>query len=224
MIYGTLKTAVKANLNGRDDDDTLTLIMSKTNFLIEWLATQKEWEDLQDIATGVSMVVGTYVYSLATLGLTTKDRILSFKFNNGTRWLELTPVTRTVWNREYAPYIGITTGQPSVHCSYAGNIYLSNTPDDTYAMEIDYYKQPTKVTGDNSVIPFSNMDGLFESLVTGLTWLGLGEMNLSDRWLKIALPMVESFGLDSGRLLGGHNPNKLPQTQTTPWNDPFRRK
>jgi len=136
----------------------------------------------------------------------------------------LIPVTRVVWNRDYQPNIDLLTGKPSVFCIFGGYIYLAKNPDADYPIQIDYYAKPTRVSDEASTIPFNNMDGLFEMLVTALSFLSLGEREMFETWWKLAAPMIEAFNLDSIRLLNASTPNRRTQAKPSPWLDPFARR
>lgn len=223
MTLEELQTAVVYNLGNRDNAETLAIIKNQTNFLIEWLASSQEWEDLQAVING-NLTASTYVYTLAALSLSDLDRVYSFKIYDGSAWAPpMQQVTRLVWNRDYLPYATSSTGQPTVFNLYAGSIYLSRTPDQGYTYQVDYYKKPVKVSTLSSVIPFDSMDGLFQSVVTALSWLSLGDREMHSEWWKLAVPMIESFNLDSARLLNAATPNRKPKTVQDPWTDPFNR-
>lgn len=224
MVYAELEASVISKLNGRDDDNTKLNIKDNTNFVIKWLATQREWEDLQE-SVQFNLVDGTPAYTLFDLSLERLDRVYSLMLYDGTRWQPpMNPVSKLVWNREYQPYVSQTKGRPTVFALFAQTLHLSRTPDDDYLMQIDFLAKPPKVTGAASIIPYEDLDGLFVNLVTGLTWLSLGEVDLSDRWIKMAVPMIEQFGLDSGRMLNQLGPNRQAKIGTDSWSDPFRRR
>lgn len=224
MTFEELRTSVVYNLGNRNNPETLAMILFQTNFLIEWLAAQQEWEDLETVVSG-TLSTDQYAYTLAELSLTDSDRILAFKVYDGSTWsAPLTPVTRSVWNRDYLSYVTSSTGQPTIFCRFGGYIYVARTPDEGYTVQIDYYKQPAKVADESSTLPFSNMDGLFTATVTALTWLSLGEREMFDSWWKLAVPMISAFNMDSGRLLGGARPNRKPRTVQDPWTDPFNKR
>lgn len=224
MTFEELRDRVVINLGGRNDTDTLSTIIAKTNFLIEWLAAQQEWEELQQVIS-TAFVASQSAYTLSELGLSDADKVYSVKMNDGSRWQPpMMSVTRVIWNRDYASFIDSVEGRPTVWCKFGGKLYFARTPDDDYSVEIDVYQQPTKVTGTASVIPFSNLDGLFEAVVTALTWLSVGEKELFSAWWKLAAPMINTFNLDSNRLMNTHTPNRGAGTTADPWVDPFRRR
>lgn len=224
MTYDELQTRVVNNIGNRNDATTLAIIMARTNFLIEWLACQNEWEDLQSTISA-NFTTSQYEYTLAALGMDTVDRVYSISMSDGTRYLPpMKSVSRLDWNRNHLPYVASTTGMPEVFCIYGGKIFFARTPDSTYALQIDAYIHPTKVVNTASVIPFAKMDGLFESLVTAFTWLSIGEKELFDKWFKLAAPMIDGFNLDSGRLLNEATPNRKSSGVGNYWADPFRRK
>lgn len=225
MAYGDLRDAVINNLGGRNNTTTIAIILARTNFFIEWLASQKEWEDLQNTVT-CAFIKSQYLYTLTSLALTSADKIYSIYMNDGTRYLPpMTPVTKHVWNRDYQPSTASAEGKPSVWCKFGGNLLFSRTPDSTYAFYVDVYSQPTKIVTEYDSLPFANMQGLFEAMVTALTWLSLGEKELFDKWFRLAAPMCSQFNIDSSRMLNAASPPRSGESKSGDyWADPFRRK
>lgn len=222
MTYEDLQTRVVHNLGNRNNDETLAIIKARTNFVIEWLASQREWDDLQKTISG-SLTISQYYYTLAELALTDLDRMYAIKYQHDDRWFPIAQVTRNEWNKTYLPNIEMYTGEPQVWCMFGGKIYFFKSPDESYMLEIDYYAKPTKVVDETSEIPFTDMDGFFEAAVTALSYLSLGEQELYKAWWQTAVPMIPAFNSDSMRILNRASGGKAP-TSSMPWADPFRRK
>lgn len=220
-----IKNQVVYNLGGRNDDNTLEQIKFQANFVQRILAATYEWEDLQAIASP-SFVVDQYEYTEAELSLTTPQRIYAVAMNDGTNWqLPMTEVSKWIWNRDYAPSLAAESRQPTVFSRFGGKFYFFRPPDDTYELRIEYLKKPTAITGDNTVLSFEDKDELIVALTTGMMWLATGEIELSDKWLKLATPMIDSFNLDSSRILNYISPGNRARksSSSTPWADPFDR-
>lgn len=223
--YQTIKEQVIRNIGNRDDDSTLASIMMNTNMVIEWLATQHHWPELEAVATP-SMVVGQNQYTKAQLNLTDLRafKIYSLQLYDGSNWRDpMAFVPPNVFDKKVKAYGNLTTGVPTIFSLFGGTFTFNPTPDATYLLDIKYLKRPTLVNQDSSTIPYEDLDSGIVSMVSGYTWLGLGEKTQADYWFKMAGDILGAFEIDTRALIGQQASSRISTNPSAPWADPFVR-
>lgn len=223
--YEVIQAEIQNNCGNRNDDSFLQSIMFKTNMVIRWLATQREWPELQKHVE-VALTSGKDIYTLAELSLADKRKIYQMRLYDGTRYYPpLHYAVVKVYTELFVSGATTTSGKPT-HCTeFGGQFRLNPEPDSAYTLVIDYIANPGTITGPNSLMPYEDLDGAIACLVTGYAWLGLGDSSIANSWFKTGSDLAKSFGIDTDSLL-----NFTPQSRTevsstgTPWADPFTRR
>jgi transcriptional regulator of met regulon len=226
--FEDIRTKVQNNL-GRTDTNTNTIILASYNAIIAFMAVNFRWPDLE-ASKQVSFVAGTDEYVPKTwLEDTTFYKVLNIKVRgDATKWsAPLKRITPVKWDEQVKPVHHTTTSEPEYFMEFKNTWTFHPTPDDTYLVEVRYYKMPAEATGIADTVPFDQyLESVIVNATTGLCWSALEEINLANHFMGIAQILLKGVSDDAYTNLDFSafiSYAKGSRVSGTPWLDPFQK-
>lgn len=225
--FGTIQTNVQAML-GRSDDTTNIKILAACNTVQRLMASNGQWEDLEQLNEDKYTVDGTDEYVLRTwLGDTSFMKLATFQIHDGTRWrkpVEL--VTPRQWDERVAPVHYVSENKPELCLVYKRTLYLHPTPDAVYQTRVRWYSRPSTITSTSDTLAFDEMyDPLIEHAVAGFVWLYLEELDLAKQFMQMADGFLDEFRGFNNSMLNFASYTSAKHSRMTPtadaWANPF---
>lgn len=221
MLYSELKQQVIYNLGNKDSDEVIAMILGKINIAIKFLDASGEWEELESIVSP-SLVVDQTEYTFTELSITNMRKIYSFSVFDGDQWRQpLIFIPAIEWVKKVLPVFSTLEDVPVSYTIFSKKIIVDRKPQSTYLTKILTYNHPTLVTGDASVIPFENMESVVEALVTWLCSMALQDLKTASAWKAVAMTLLNSYNIDSRRVLNLESGSKLVTASTPDYLNPF---
>jgi hypothetical protein len=221
--YGTLETQMLHFLGNRDDDSTKAMLMVSFNWFQNVLSKVASWDELEKHTTK-ALTLDDYDYHLTTdWSLTDFRKLYTIKLYDGTRYyLPMDYVTPVRWDQEFAPVIHYGSHKPT-HYTIRGNYVLFNCrPEASLFADIWYYAYPTAVTTTLSTLDYkTELDPILICMAVGITWLGLEEVEQSNKWLALGSKMLKDFGVDGITVEDMKSFGQTKLTGSDYWKDPF---
>lgn len=225
--YQDVEDAVKNNLGGRNNTETLAMMKVAYNAILNAITTKYEWPELET-STTKTLTIGDNTYDIASgWSLTDVRKIVSLSINDGSTsfYPPLKYIQPHVYDKKYRSAEPTSSRIPTLFTMYNNVVYLFPVPDKAYTMVVKYVKRATRAAAGSTTI---QIDQLLEPLIlgtTGLTWLFLEEFKQAEVYLKLADGMFKVFGVDLSHFLNfeASTHEDVDGPSQAPWSDPFVR-
>lgn len=220
MTLGELKQQVFSNL-GRSDTEVALLVTMHTNTILKHLSTL----ELHDMETQQDTTLLANSASVDLLPDWQIEKVYSVLIKSGdSRWSELESISHAKWAKLYSGN-PTSSSRPTVYSIYNKKLWVYPIADQDYTVRIYYYKYHPSVTNDNDEIQFERCKEAIPAIVTGMCWLSLEEVALSDKWLQFGISLLKALtGVDEKDLYSILPKSKGSNYIGEYWKDPFIRR
>jgi len=216
MTLAELKAAVKVNLGGRSDLDSL-------------LPTYINWA-LYDVWKGYTWPQWMSTHSFTTTADTAEyDKpdglivdVVRRSSDSSTAWgTKLVRLPPRYFDRILPSPNLFSSGKPTHYVEWGSKITLWRTPDDEYSIIVRYQKEPTTLSNDSDSTEFSIFDPIVVTFATHHAFAAINEPNLMAIWYRRGKGMMDDLWKKIGYVpdMVTHRGANWPYTQY--WADPF---
>ncbi len=227
MTYRVLKEQIIRNLGGRTDEDSLNSVKACFNFVQKLIARDGEWEELE-ATKSITFTSGQADYDyVADWGITDLMKIYTIKIWDGSRFRPpLSYILPSKWDDEIAT-IPQTSNYPTCYTKWGAVLSFYPKPASSYTGSVlRYYKYPTPVEDDDSIITFPDLDHILVAATTGYFWAGLEETEISAYWFRLANAYYKTWTKSNRYLFGFEAYSKIKERSASRgeyWADPFQK-
>jgi hypothetical protein len=182
-----MKPQIRANHGSSDTawkDSVLTNIFT---LMLDDLARQHKWKDLQEINSSLSLAIDDYSVALpATVQYVDFIHILDADSNWYRVDLKILPEFRNLEAYRGMPVPPSTAARPENAVLIGRTLYLDAKCDVAYTVYLDDYIFPTAFADDSAVSVITGIDGILEAYGTGLLYIHRKQPQTAKTWLDMA--------------------------------------
>lgn len=195
--YGPLREQIQRNW-GRDDASSQATIMFYFNSAQQTLARIIDAPELEYVQN-ITLVADEDEYDpIADWLIPDLRKVKSMYVTANSTAYPLTHCSPKEWDTTIAPKLATASSDvPRRYLEWAGKFFLYPSPASAYALTLRYWREPTPITGDSSIVAFKEMDPVLVEMTTGFCFLSTEDIQAGEKHIKQAAELLKIFRSDA---------------------------